>query len=145
MYKNKYKMIMLIWIKNNYVRTVCINLTEHFKQSSAKHMYYYTSHRKAHYTPPCSSVKRSGVHSVPSNSRTTYHTVQHCLYMIMTPMIEFRLCISGITVGHREHPSTSPPLCQRCVRQWCQSEGGTLDAHFSQYVACYVTQSKFLL
>lgn len=35
MYKNKYKMIMLIWIKNNYVRTVCINLTEHFKQSSA--------------------------------------------------------------------------------------------------------------
>lgn len=47
MYKNKYKMIMLIWIKNNYVRTVCINLTEHFKQSSAQHMYYNTSHIKA--------------------------------------------------------------------------------------------------
>lgn len=34
MYKNKYKMIMLIWIKNKYVRTVCINLTELLKQSS---------------------------------------------------------------------------------------------------------------
>lgn len=30
-----------------------------------------------------------------SNSRTTQHTVQRSLYMIMTAMIEFRLSMSG--------------------------------------------------
>lgn len=56
------------------------------------------------------------IHSVHSKNRPQVTTLTDNWTLWLSSCIWSR--VEGITVGHREHPSSFPPLCQPCVRQW---------------------------